>query len=94
MGCWWGWIVAAVLLGYILGQDWRSTKRLRQRCMEIVSFRGRRLPEVMALLGGPAQDVHSLPDGQTWRTWRECGYAITLCFDAQDICQGVYDEQG
>ena len=48
----------------------------------------------MALLGGPAQDVHSLPDGQTWRTWRECGYAITLCFDAQDVCQGVYDEQG
>lgn len=92
--CCLGWIAAALLLGYIWGKWHRRPGMLRERCAEIVSFRGRRLPEVMALLGGPAQDVHTLPDGQTWRTWRECGYAITLRFDAQDVCQGVYDEQG
>lgn len=82
------------MLGYILGRDWRRPESLHQRCAGIVSFRGRRLAEVMALLGGPAQDVQVLPDGRILRTWQESGYVLTLIFDAQDVCQGVYDERG
>lgn len=94
MGCWLGWLTAALLLGYILGTSWNKPDSLRNRCAGIISFRGKGVAEVMLLLDAPAQEVQTLPDGTILRTWRQHGYAITLAFDARDVCQGVYDEGG
>ena len=89
-----GWVVAALLLGYLLGSRFPERTGLRKRCRRIVVYRGRSSREITELLGSPAQDVMRLEDGRTLRTWREGSYAITLCFDAQDVCLGVHDEQG
>lgn len=90
-----GWIVAALLLGYLLGvRAWQTPLTLRQRCARVAVYRARRLEELSALLGGPAQEMQALPDGHTLRTWRQRGYSITLRFDADDVCLGVYDEHG
>lgn len=89
-----GWVAAALLLGYLLGSRTLGRKGLRKRCSRIAVYRGRSGWELAELLGGPAQDVTRLTEGNTLRTWREGDYAITLCFDAQDVCLGVHDEQG
>lgn len=95
MGCCMGWIAAAGLLGFLLGAGLLHRRiPLRRRCRSIGVYRGRILAEVMALLGGPAQTEQMLPDGRVLRTWRQGGYAITLAFDGDGLCQGVYEEQG
>lgn len=94
MGCWLGWIVAALMLGYVLGGRLQQTETLRKRCARIAVYRGRRHVELMELLGGAAQEVKTRPGGLLLRTWRQGGYAITLCFDGDDVCLGVHEECG
>lgn len=89
-----GWIVAALLLGYLLGSHARKEPGLRKRSGRIAVYRGRSGLEITELLGGPAQETTVLQDGHVLRTWRGEGYAITLRFDGKDVCQGVYDECG
>lgn len=92
---WLGWIVAALLLGYLVGtRAWPRRATLRQRTAAITAYRGRSCGELTCLLGGPPQDVEWLPDGQRLCTWRGKGCSITLLIDAQDMCLGVHDEQG
>lgn len=52
-----GWVVAALLLGYLLGSRFPERTGLRKRCSRIVVYRGRSGWELAELLGGPAQDV-------------------------------------
>lgn len=87
-----GWVVAALLLGYLVGS--RKKTGLRRRCSRIAVYRGRSGQELAALLGGPAQEVTRTAEGHTLRSWRGGGYVITLRFDAQDVCLGVHDEYG
>lgn len=90
-----GWIVAALLLGYLIGtRPWKKTLKLRKRCAQIAVYRGRRADELFMLLGGAAQEVTMLPDGRKLCKWQQNGYSITLCFGPDDVCQGVYDECG
>lgn len=94
MWCIAGWLVAMLLLGYILGTRARRERlTLRMRCGQIRDFRGRHAAELTALLGGLAQDMRQTRCG-CLRTWREHGFEITLSFDEKDVCLGVHEERG
>ena len=89
-----GWIVAAFLGGFLLAL-WQRKKHhsLRENFARVEFFKGRGYREIVAIAGAKPNSIIQQADGRIIKVWKECGYSISLGFDAQDICLGVMDEQ-
>ena len=89
-----GWIVAAFLGGFLLAL-WQRKKRpsLRENFARVEFFKGRGYREIVTIAGAKPNSIIQQADGRIIKVWKECGYSISLGFDAQDNCLGVMDEQ-
>ena len=91
-----GWIVAAFLGGFLLALVLGGGQKrhpLRENFSEVETFRGMSYQEVLAIADAKPNTIVHQTDGTTQMVWREKGYAITLAFDAREVCLGVIDEQ-
>lgn len=90
-----GWIAAAFFGGLLAAFALRRRDRptLRQRFAALGVYRGVRYDEILCGMHAVPRWTERTADGRILRTWSEAGYAITLEFDACDICLGVADER-
>ena len=89
-----GWIVAAVLGGFLLAlRQRRKRPSLRDNFARVERFNGRSYREILAIAGVRPDSIIQQADGHSIRVWKEFGYSISLGFDESDVCLGVMDEQ-
>jgi len=66
---------------------------IRERMRRIEDFNGLYYGKIQDWVNVLPDESVSRPDGSVLRTWREDGYTLTLWFDEQDCCRGVWDEK-
>lgn len=90
------WVVATFLAGGLtmfLLMNRSGERPLRRRLAATKTYWGHTYADILRKTGRGPDEISRRADGCVLRTWREGGYAITLRFDAQDVCLGVEEER-
>lgn len=88
-----GLCIAAVIFALRIAVVGSRGTSLKRKFVSMGTIAGKPFTDIKAVVGAP-NSIVALPGGVKVRAWVAPNYAVSLKFDASDLCVGVLSETG